>query len=67
MCRDDGEPEEGCDCDFCVGWATGYKEGVADGSRKGAFHDIKSTPTPERFTKGRGLRPSPRWPREGRK
>lgn len=27
MCRDDGEPEIGCDCDYCVGYGQGVLEG----------------------------------------
>lgn len=35
MCKDNGEPEIGCDCDYCVGYAEGYNEGHMDGIRVG--------------------------------
>lgn len=38
MCRDDGEPVMGCDCDYCIGFGQGYMEGHADGKRSGMSH-----------------------------
>lgn len=35
MCREDMEPEPGCDCDYCVGFAQGAMEGQVTGFNSG--------------------------------
>lgn len=35
MCREDGEPEEGCDCDYCIGFGQGVIEGYSGGFNDG--------------------------------
>ena len=35
MCREDGEPEMGCDCDYCVGFGQGAIEGYSGGFSDG--------------------------------